>query len=604
MHPSSSGMSLRAAPTPSVSGGGVKQSLAIVLWMASFGLWGCDNSSSASSNEFPAEVEDLAELDTYECNDEITGEKIYVSEQSLNYECDGTAWQKTNDKTKPSSSSNKTSSSSSKKNTSDINPENLKTADFLNPEISYGEIKDSRDGEVYKTVKIGDQTWIAENLRYRYKGKTASLDSSSFCYEDDPENCKKFGRMYLWSAVMDSAGILNDDGKGCGNGVKCTPSYPVQGICPEGFHVPNGIEYQKLLYYAGAHYQRINMGYYLHDAKAFYSEIGSNGKKTTGTDDYGFSAVMSTHSEYYKTIFSIFWTSVQRSSKYSKIFFLSPQYAAVYDNGSLESSPKNYLRCIKTEEDSTYAISTDIQNDLNRAVACKTDEADSCKYGTLIDSRDGQKYKTVQVGYMIWMAENLNYYDSATMPLDEMSSCFNDEDENCDVGGRLYNWTAAVDSVTLAKNIDFRECETSAILCKLPSKIQGACPNGWHLPDTLEWVTLFNAVGGISTAGKVLKSLTGWGDKTANGYSGLNGTDVYGFSVLPTGYVEQWGGSKGLYWKYEYESTQVLFWSTTQYGNGVTAFTVGFHRNTDAVLIDNHVKMWFRLPVRCIKDSE
>jgi uncharacterized protein (TIGR02145 family) len=32
----------------------------------------------------------------------------------------------------------------------------------------------------------------------------------------------------------------------------------------------------------------------------------------------------------------------------------------------------------------------------------------------------------------------------------------NDEDENCDVGGRLYNWTAAVDSVTLAKNIDFR----------------------------------------------------------------------------------------------------------------------------------------------------
>ena len=158
--------------------------------------------------------------------------------------------------------------------------------------------------------------------------------------------------------------------------------------------------------------------------------------------------------------------------------------------------------------------------------------------------------------------------------------------------------------IYMAKNIDFRECETSAILCKLPSKIQGACPNGWHLPDTLEWVTLFNAVGGISTAGKVLKSLTGWGDKTANGYSGLNGTDVYGFSVLPTGYVEQWGGSKGLYWKYEYESTQVLFWSTTQYGNGVTAFTVGFHRNSDAVLIDNHVKMQVRLPVRCIKDSE
>ena len=77
-----------------------------------FALSACDNSSSASNNELPAEVYDLAELDTYECNDEITGKKIYVSEQALNYECDGNAWQKTNDKTKPSSSANKTSSRS------------------------------------------------------------------------------------------------------------------------------------------------------------------------------------------------------------------------------------------------------------------------------------------------------------------------------------------------------------------------------------------------------------------------------------------------------------------------------------------------------------
>jgi Fibrobacter succinogenes major domain (Fib_succ_major). len=80
------------------------------------------------------------------------------------------------------------------------------------------------------------------------------------------------------------------------------------------------------------------------------------------------------------------------------------------------------------------------------------------------------------------------------------------------------------------------------------------------------------------------------------------GPDAYGFSVLPTGYVERWGGHNGVYWKYEYESTQVLFWSATQYGT--RAFTVGFHRNSDAVFVDEHVRDWFRLPVRCIKDSE
>ena len=63
-------------------------------------------------------------------------------------------------------------------------------------------------------------------------------------------------------------------------------------------------------------------------------------------------------------------------------------------------------------------------------------------YGVMTDNRDNKVYKTVKIGSQVWMAENLNYYDSATMPLDEMSSCFNDKDENCDVGGRLYNWNA------------------------------------------------------------------------------------------------------------------------------------------------------------------
>ena len=54
---------------------------------------------------------------------------------------------------------------------------------------------DARDGQIYKTVKIGNQVWMAQNLNYAYLQPTSELDSSSFCYEDSPENCKKYGRL-------------------------------------------------------------------------------------------------------------------------------------------------------------------------------------------------------------------------------------------------------------------------------------------------------------------------------------------------------------------------------------------------------------------------
>lgn len=102
---------------------------------------------------------------------------------------------------------------------------------------STGILTDGRDGKKYKTIKIGEQVWMAENLNYAYLEPTAELDSSSFCYDNDPAMCKKYGRLYLWSAAMDSAGVLMNDGKGkgCGYGVKCGDAqFPVQGICPSG----------------------------------------------------------------------------------------------------------------------------------------------------------------------------------------------------------------------------------------------------------------------------------------------------------------------------------------------------------------------------------
>lgn len=104
------------------------------------------------------------------------------------------------------------------------------SAKYYNPAISYGTLKDSRDGQVYRTVQIGVQTWMAENLNYDYNVGTAA----SYCYNDSKDSCAKYGRLYTWSAAMDSAAIFSDDGKGCGFGATCSASGKIRGICPEG----------------------------------------------------------------------------------------------------------------------------------------------------------------------------------------------------------------------------------------------------------------------------------------------------------------------------------------------------------------------------------
>ncbi len=82
---------------------------------------------------------------------------------------------------------------------------------------------DVRDGHHYETVQIGDQCWMKENLNYE--------TGTSWCYYNSSSYCDTFGRLYNWTTIMNGA-----------PGSNAVPS-GVQGICPEGWHIPGDAEW-------------------------------------------------------------------------------------------------------------------------------------------------------------------------------------------------------------------------------------------------------------------------------------------------------------------------------------------------------------------------
>ncbi|MDR2584116.1 MAG: fibrobacter succinogenes major paralogous domain-containing protein [Fibromonadaceae bacterium] len=124
-----------------------------------------------------------------------------------------------------------------------------KAAAALKAKAKKGSFTDSRDGKTYKTVKLDNQTWMAENLNYNANG--------SKCYENQESNCAKYGRLYNWETAKSA--------------------------CPNGWHLPSDNEWQVLWDSSGARAETM--------LKASSGWNDDNGKSGNGVDAVGFSAL-------------------------------------------------------------------------------------------------------------------------------------------------------------------------------------------------------------------------------------------------------------------------------------------------------------------------
>lgn len=417
----------------------------------------------------------------------------------------------------------------------------------------YETFTDSRDGHVYRMVTIGTQTWMAENLDF--------ASDSSFCYINsktglDECGLNNRGRFYRYSDAIDSAGIYSNDGKGCGQtakyGENCTPIYPMRGVCPQGWHLPDTTEWRTLFDYTECSYPKCGL-------------LIKDSDHLDASDAYGFSALRL----YYLNYGSVsegaarFWTSTLEWS-FQKVLTL--HHVEIFDQssdivalGSLFSpSLKVPVRCIKNTGESQMKITSSSSGKVQSSSSARIPASSTSiplDGDYIVDDRDGQAYKIVTIGSQIWMAQNLNYDDAN-------SYCYGNKDENCSQFGRLYYGT-------------------------------NHCPAGWHLPTIDEWNVLIDFVGGVSVAGKMLKSATGWNEFG-------NGTDAYEFSALPA-------GSYYAYQNFNAIGDGAIFMADTVKNDTMSVHYVSISGEKDGVTFSGLIKRYMDLPrvtsIRCLKGS-
>ena len=404
------------------------------------------------------------------------------------------------------------------------------------------------DNNTYNTVQIGEQCWMKENLRTtRFAdGTPISIGANGIAnltiaylydYSSSEIPFESRGYLYNWAAVMHGANSSNTVPSG------------VQGICPNGWHVPSDAEWTNFTDYVSnqdaclcdnnSNYFRKSLASEMYWRKTANTCGIGNGLQSNNAT--GFSAVPA--GGYFGYDFS--------NSRYSAEFWsssLNEGTNTVWCRELFDTTMNRYnypilyawsVRCLRDEDaGNTSSVTSSSPCTASATHPAQTADkgytANGANHGletvttdgkiNSVTDYDGNEYPVVQIGSQCWLAENMRcthspltgtyivtpstisnytytgkqarwYTGTATL-----NGNFVTMDSAACVAhrfGLLYNWNAAVDVFNtsfgeLSVNID----ENNAVNTTFSGNRQGICPRGWHVPTDAEWNTMELVVNG------------------------------------------------------------------------------------------------------------
>ncbi len=506
------------------------------------------------------------------------------------------------------------------------------------------DLPDTRDGKSYKTVLIGNQCWMKENLNatsYRngnpipgVTDNTAwkNLTNGAYCnYDNDVKNAEIYGRLYNWYAVNDS-----------------------RNLCPTGWHVPDSAEWKTLIDFlgdesiAGGKMKETTTTHWLSPNEGATNESGFTAlpggyrrygdgsfyylwyyghwwstKETDASNAWycqlNYNNINTSITSYYKSVgFSVrcVWDKTTANNSPNKPYNPDPV------NGSPDQAIGKTLSwsCIDPDNELlTYDVyfGTNTNPELKQSnIAATTFDPGSLNYNTTyywkIVARDTHNnttagdiwsFKTIDGTVQFICGDNLidardsNIYKTVLIG----SQCWFKENLRATFfrnGDTIPNFTDGLTWGSLSTGAycnydnDTNKANTYGKLYNwfTINESSKLCPEGWHVPTDIEWTALTDYLGGERIAGNKLKEAG-----TAHWVVSTGATDESGFTALPGGYRTYFDGS----------FTDIGFfgyWWTATEDNDSNAWARSiFTINSDVSRIYYDKTLGFS--VRCLKDQ-